>query len=59
LVPLFADQRHPNIVQVHVADKVVRRAACPVLTLRWPFPEEGTPHPSTNGSEKAAATRRS
>jgi nucleotide-binding universal stress UspA family protein len=28
----------------HVVDEVVRRAACAVLTLRYPFPEEGPPH---------------
>jgi nucleotide-binding universal stress UspA family protein len=43
----------------HVADKVVQRAACPVLTMRWPFPEQATTHPSTNEREKAAPARQS
>src|SRR5262249_37064192 len=43
----------------HVAAKVVQGAACPVLTVRWPFPEETMDHPSTNGSEQAARARRS
>jgi nucleotide-binding universal stress UspA family protein len=29
----------------HVADDVAQRAACLVLTMRCPFPEEGPPHP--------------
>ena len=29
----------------HVVDEVVQRAACAVLTMRSPFPEQGRPHP--------------
>jgi nucleotide-binding universal stress UspA family protein len=29
----------------HVADEVVQRAACPVVTMRCPFPEQGLSHP--------------
>jgi nucleotide-binding universal stress UspA family protein len=28
----------------HVADEVTQRAACPVLTMRCPFPEKGPRH---------------
>jgi nucleotide-binding universal stress UspA family protein len=29
----------------HVADEVAQRAACAVLTMRCPFPEQGPPQP--------------
>jgi nucleotide-binding universal stress UspA family protein len=29
----------------HVVDDVVQRAACAVLTMRTPFPEQRHPHP--------------
>jgi nucleotide-binding universal stress UspA family protein len=29
----------------HVADEVAQKAACPVLTMRCPFPEKGLRHP--------------
>jgi nucleotide-binding universal stress UspA family protein len=67
-----AEQRHCDLIVMathgrtglshcftgHVADKVVQRAACPVLTLRWPFPEEETAQPSTAEREKAAGNGR-
>lgn len=42
----------------HVSDKVVRRAACAVLALPDPFPDDGPPQPSTAKHEMAASTPR-